>query len=345
MTRKLAAILVVDMVGYSRLMAADEAGTLARLKALRAELIDPEIASNEGRIVKAMGDGLLAVFDSVVSAVEAAAAVQKAMALNQAGVPPERRIALRIGVHLGDIIIDGDDIFGDGVNLAARLEGIATPGGICISEDAWRQVRGKVELHFDDLGEKELKNIPGRHRVYGVNLDPARLTPEAFEALTGERLELPDKPSIAVLPFENMSGDAEQEYFADGIAEDILYYAGRFEQSLTRNRKAMRLSPYFPDWFLVPLGESYRGIGKMEKAREVFEYYAARAPGSLLSQTRLARIHAELGNEARAKAVAETVLSLDPGFSVARFLASAPLKEKAEREKFAAGLLKAGLPE
>jgi len=222
MTRKLAAILVVDMVGYSRLMAADEAGTLARLKALRAELIDPEIASNEGRIVKAMGDGLLAVFDSVVGAVEAAAAVQKAMALREAGVPPERRIAFRIGVHLGDIIIDGDDIFGDGVNLAARLEGIATPGGICISEDAWRQVRGKVELHFDDLGEKELKNIPGRHRVYGVNLDPARLTPEAFEALTGERLELPDKPSIAVLPFENMSGDPEQEFFADGIAEDIL---------------------------------------------------------------------------------------------------------------------------
>ena len=180
MTRKLAAILVADMVGYSRLMAADEVGTLARLKALRAELIDPEIAGHDGRIVKAMGDGLLVVFDSVVGAVTAAAAVQKAMMTREAGVAPERRIAFRVGVHLGDIIIEDDDIYGDGVNLAARLEGIAAEGGICLSEDAWRQVRGKVDLPFDDLGERELKNIPGRHRVYGVNLDPARLTPEAF---------------------------------------------------------------------------------------------------------------------------------------------------------------------
>jgi adenylate cyclase len=222
MARKLAAILVSDMVGYSRLMAADEAGTLARLKALRTELIDPEIAAQGGRIVKAMGDGLLVVFDSIVGAVMAAAAVQKAMAAREAGVAPEQRIAFRVGIHLGDIIIEDDDIFGDGVNMAARLEGIAPEGGICLSEDAWRQVRGKVELNFDNLGERELKNIPGRHRVYGVNLDPARLSPEAFEALTGERLELPDKPSIAVLPFENMSGDAEQEFFADGITEDIL---------------------------------------------------------------------------------------------------------------------------
>ena len=585
MTRKLAAILVADMVGYSRLMAADEAGTLARLKALRAELIDPEIAGLDGRIVKVMGDGMLVVFDSVVGAVEAAAAVQRAMALREAGAPPDRRIAFRIGIHLGDIIIDGDDIYGDGVNLAARLEAIATPGGVCISEDAWRQVRGKVELDFDDLGEKELKNIPGRHRVYGVNLDPARLTPEAFEALTGERLELPDKPSIAVLAFENMSGDAEQEYFADGIAEDILttlskisdmvvmarnstfaykgqavdirqvgrdlgvryvlegsvrkggnrvritaqlidaqsgdhiwaerydrtledifavqdeisreivvalsvklghgeetriwsggsrsfeawectsrgfaahlrftaqgnreaqrlarkaleiepdsaaartllawaliiggrfgflpdreaalaeaevlaaelialdtrnadghalmgnlhatrmrfddaivsgelavelapsiatnhavlaltlYRAGCFQACLMRIRKAIRLSPYFPDWFLVALGEGYRGTGQLEKAREVFEYFAARAPDNLLSQARLACIHAELGNEAQARAVAKTVLSLDPGFSAARFVEIAPLKEKVERDKFAAGLVKAGLPE
>jgi adenylate cyclase len=169
-----------------------------------------------------MGDGLLVVFDSIVGAVMAAAAVQKAMAAREAGVAPEQRIAFRVGIHLGDIIIEDDDIFGDGVNMAARLEGIAPEGGICLSEDAWRQVRGKVELNFDNLGERELKNIPGRHRVYGVNLDPARLSPEAFEALTGERLELPDKPSIAVLPFENMSGDAEQEFFADGITEDIL---------------------------------------------------------------------------------------------------------------------------
>jgi TolB-like protein len=585
MTRKLAAILVSDMVGYSRLMAADEAGTLDRLKALRAELIDPEIAAQDGRIVKLMGDGMLVVFDSVVGAVRAAAAVQKAMAVREAGVPPEQRITFRIGIHLGDIIIEGDDIFGDGVNLAARLEGIAPAGGICLSEDAWRQVRGKVELVFDDLGERELKNLEGKHRVYGVNLDPARLTPEAFEALTGERLELPDKPSLAVLPFENMSGEAEQEFFADGIAEDILttlskvsdlvvmarnstfvykgravdirqvgrdlgvryvlegsvrkggnrvritaqlidtrsgdhvwaerydrtlddifavqdeitreivvalsvklghgeeariwsgrtmsheaweyltrgmnahlrfttegnveaqrlarealqiepdsaparavlawaltvggrygfvpdreaalaeaealavelialdpmnadghalmgnlhatrlrfdeaivsgersielgpsiatnhgvlalslYYTGRFQECLMRSRKAIRLSPYFPDWFLLPLGEGYRGTGQLQKARAVFEHLAARAPGSLMSHTRLARIHADLGNEAQARAAAETVLSLDPGFSIARFLASAPLKDRVERDNFAAGLLKAGLPE
>jgi len=585
MTRKLAAILVSDMVGYTRLMARDEAGTLARLKALRAELIDPEIAARNGRIVKVMGDGMLVVFDSVVGAVEAAEAVQKAMAAREAAVPPDQRIAFRVGIHLGDIIIEDDDIFGDSVNLAARLEGIAPEGGICLSEDAWRQVQGKVSLHFDDLGERELKNIPGRHRVYGVNLDPARLTPEAFEALTGERLELPDKPSLAVLPFENMSGDAEQEYFADGIAEDILttlskisdmvvmarnstfaykgqavdirqvgrdlgvryvlegsvrkggnrvritaqlidaqsgdhiwaerydrtledifavqdeisreivvalsvklghgeetriwsggsrsfeawectsrgfaahlrftaqgnreaqrlarkaleiepdsaaartllawaliiggrfgflpdreaalaeaevlaaelialdtrnadghalmgnlhatrmrfddaivsgelavelapsiatnhavlaltlYRAGCFQACLMRIRKAIRLSPYFPDWFLVALGEGYRGTGQLEKAREVFEYFAARAPDNLLSQARLACIHAELGNEAQARAVAKTVLSLDPGFSAARFVEIAPLKEKVERDKFAAGLVKAGLPE
>jgi len=584
MARRLTAILVADMVGYSRLMAADEAGTLERLRSIRTELVDPAIATHDGRIVKLMGDGMLAVFDSVIGAVSAAAEVQKAIREREAARPPDKRIAFRIGIHLGDIIVEDDDVYGEGVNMAARLEAEAPAGGICLSEDAWRQVKGKVDLTFEDLGERQLKNLKGRYRVYAVDLDPARLSPEAFEALTGERLELPDKPSVAVLPFQNMSGDPEQEFFADGMAEDILttlskirdlvvmarnstfvykdravdirqvgrdlgvryvlegsvrkggnrvritaqlidaqtgdhvwaerydrtiedifevqdeitreivvalsvkltqgeearvwadragnfatweflvralaeqlkftteanresqrlsrrvldtepdnpvanitlgwalsigarygfvedakaaldeadsraarlielypedgdgyalmssvqltrghhddaiasgeravelapsiannhgalaltlYYSGRFEESLARIRKAMRLSPYFPDWFLVPLGEGYRGTGQLEKAREVFEYFAARAPDSLLSQTRLTCVHVELGNLDKARVTAETVQSLAPGFTALGFVAQLPLKLQAEREKFAAGLRAAGLP-
>ncbi len=238
MQRRLAAILAADMVGYSRLMAEDEGGTLARLKALRADLIDPTITGHGGCIVKLMGDGMLVVFDSVVGAVECAAAVQKAMAKGEAGTPAARRMAFRIGINLGDVLIDGDDVYGDGVNVAARLEGLAEPGGICLSEDAYRQVKGKTDLHFQDLGEKELKNIPDKVRVYSVNLDPARLLPEAFEALTGERLELPNKPSIAILPFQNMSGDPEQEFFADGMSEDIITVLSRVSNLVVMARNS-----------------------------------------------------------------------------------------------------------
>ena len=148
--------------------------------------------------MKLTGDGMLVVFDSIVGAVECASAVQKAMATAEAGCPPARKIAFRIGINLGEIILDGEEVYGDGINIAARLEGLAEPGGICLSDDAYRQVKGKTELHFQDLGEKTLRNIPDKVRVYNVNLDPARLSPEAFEALTGERLELPEQPSIAV---------------------------------------------------------------------------------------------------------------------------------------------------
>ncbi len=238
MERRLAAILAADVVGYSRLMAEDEAGTLARLKALRADLIDPTITGHGGRIVKLMGDGMLVVFDSVVAAVECAAAVQRAIAKCEAGTPAARKMAFRIGINLGDVLIDGDDVYGDGVNVAARLEGLAEPGGICLSEDAYRQVKGKTELHFQDLGLKALKNIPDKVRVYGVNLDPARLLPEAFEALTGERLELPNKPSIAILPFQNMSGDPEQEFFADGMSEDIITVLSRVSNLVVMARNS-----------------------------------------------------------------------------------------------------------
>ena len=215
--RRLAAILAADVVGYSRLMEADEAGTLAALKALRKELIDPKIAEHGGRTVKLMGDGALVEFASVVDAVECAVSIQRAIAELSAGNPEDRRFAFRIGINVGDIIIEGEDIHGDGVNVAARLEGIAEPGGITISEDAWRQVQGKVAAKFIDLGPQSLKNIARPMRAYRVDLDAGSLTQPTAPALAS-----PDKPSIAVLAFQNMSGDAEQEYFADGITEDVI---------------------------------------------------------------------------------------------------------------------------
>ena len=224
--RRLAAILSADVAGYSRLMGADEVGTLASLKSHRAELIDPAIAEHRGRIVKLMGDGALVEFPSVVDAVECAVAIQQGMTARNAEVGEDKRIDFRIGVNLGDIIIDGDDIYGDGVNLAARIQEIATPGGVCISGDSYRQVRGKIDAAFDDLGEQAVKNISEPVRVYrwtDAAPDPMPTTPGVEDAPP-----LPDKPSIAVLPFTNMSGDPDQEYFADGISEDIITELSRF---------------------------------------------------------------------------------------------------------------------
>ncbi len=212
--RKLAAILAADVVGYSRLMGEDEVGTLAALKAHSKELIDPKITEHEGRVIKLMGDGMLVEFPSVVEAVQCAVEIQRALTQRNAGVPENRRLEFRIGVNLGDVIIDGDDIYGDGVNVAARLEGLAEPGGICVRRAVRNQVRDKLPVVFEDLGEVEVKNIIRPVRVFRVLLEP----PSAFDAPP----PLPDKPSIAVLPFANMSGDPEQEYFADGIAEDII---------------------------------------------------------------------------------------------------------------------------
>ena len=215
--RRLAAILAADVAGYSRLMEVDEAGTACLLREYRAAA-GPLIAEHEGRIVKTTGDGMLLEFPSVVGAVQCAIALQKLMAERNTGVPSERRLDWRIGVHLGDILIEGDDIIGDGVNLAARLEGIAEPGGICISEDAFRQVRGKIETEFVDGGEQALKNISRPVRVYRAQPAFAPVS----SALAAAALPLPDKPSIAVLPFQNLSGDPEQEYFVDGMVEEII---------------------------------------------------------------------------------------------------------------------------
>jgi len=217
--RRLAAILSADVVGYSRLMGLDEAGTLSRLNALRRELIDPTIAAHAGRIVKLMGDGALVEFASAVDAVTCAIEIQRQLREHDAGGSETNPIQFRIGINVGDIIIDGEDILGDGVNIAARIEGIAEPDGISISEDAWRQVQGKVAANFVDAGEQSLKNIARPVRVYRLDLAPKVATasdvPRPMPAQS-------DKPSIAILAFNNMSGDPEQEYFSDGISEDII---------------------------------------------------------------------------------------------------------------------------
>jgi TolB-like protein/class 3 adenylate cyclase/Tfp pilus assembly protein PilF len=215
-TRRLAAVLAADIAGYSRLMGADEVGTVHALREHR-EAADPLIAEHGGRVVKTTGDGVLIEFGSVVGAVECALGLQRLAAERNAGTPTERRMEWRIGIHIGDVLIEGDDILGDGVNIAARLEGIAEPGGICISDDAFRQVRGKIEAEFVDAGEQSLKNIAQPLRVYRVG-QASTSEPRVAPAV---RLPLPDKPSIAVLPFANMSGDPEQEYFVDGIVEEI----------------------------------------------------------------------------------------------------------------------------
>ena len=220
--RRLAAILAADIVGYSRMMAADESGTLARLKAMRSEILDGEITNHSGRMVKTTGDGFLVEFASVVDAVQCAINVQGAMAARAADVAEAQRMVLRIGVNLGDIIAEDDDIFGDGVNVAARLEGLAPAGGICISRATRDQVRDKLDHTLRDMGEIEVKNIPRPVRVFEVMLEGAMAPREA--TTTGQSIEATasDKPSIVVLPFDNMSGDPEQEYFSDGITEDII---------------------------------------------------------------------------------------------------------------------------
>jgi adenylate cyclase len=221
--RRLAAVLAADVAGYSRLMGADEEGTLGRLKAVRKALVDPTIAKHRGRIVKTTGDGMPVEFASAVDAVRSAVEVQRSMADQNASVPQDKRIEFRIGIHVGDIIFDENDIFGDGVNIAARLEGIAEPGGVCISDDAQRQIRGKVDIAFVDMGPQALKNISEPMRAwrwkFDANLSSAETTKSVAEP--APPLALPDKPSIAVLPFQNMSSDPEQEYFADGMVEDI----------------------------------------------------------------------------------------------------------------------------
>jgi adenylate cyclase len=237
--RRLAAVLAADMVGFSRLMEVDETGTLARLKTHRIELIDPAIAKNRGRIIKTTGDGMLVEFHSIVDAVLCAAEIQRRMARRNADVPPARWMQFRIGINLGDVIIENDDIFGDGVNVAARLEVLAEPGGICVSGAVRDQVGQRLEdIEFEDLGDQSVKNIARPIRVFRVRFEstttttPER-TKDAAVATTSSK-----KPSIAVLPLANMSGDPEQEFFADGLTEDIITELSRFHDLLVISRNS-----------------------------------------------------------------------------------------------------------
>jgi adenylate cyclase len=222
--RRLAAIFAADVAGYSRLMGADEEGTHERLKAHRRELVDPKIGEHSGRIVKTTGDGVLAEFPSVVDAVRCAAELQRAMIDREAGVPEDRRIRFRIGINLGDVIVDGDDIFGDGVNIAARLEALAQPGGTCLSRMVRDQIRDKLPYTFEDLGEQSVKNIARPVRVYTMSAESVASLPPVFPmAEAGKPVTSSTAPrlSIVVLPFANLSNDPEQEYFADGITDDL----------------------------------------------------------------------------------------------------------------------------
>jgi adenylate cyclase len=234
-TRKLAAILVADVVGYSRLAGADEDRILARLRALRSDLIDPTIAVHHGRIVKHTGDGSIIEFRSVVDAVRCAVEVQNAMVERNAGVAAERRIELRVGIHLGDVVEEADgDLMGDGVNIAARLESVAEPGAICLSEDAYRQVKGRLDLPVTDLGPTQLKNIAEPIRIYSLDISqPVRAKPAptpAAEKATPPRL------SIVVLPFANIGGDPEQEHFVDGVTESLTTDLSRLRGSFVIGR-------------------------------------------------------------------------------------------------------------
>jgi adenylate cyclase len=260
--RRLAAIVATDIVGYSRLMEADESGTLAEIGKLREKVLDPLLAEHRGRIVKLVGDGAVMEFGSVVDAVAFAAAAQKGASLDQQQRPPDRRMMFRIGINLGDVVVDGGDLFGDGVNIAARLEALAEPGGICISDTVQRQLTGKTDLVFEDAGERQLKNITRPVRVW-------RWVEAAATVEPAKTLSLPDRPSIAVLPFDNLSGQPEETYFSDGITEDIITGLARFRSLfvIARNSSfAFRGKPIDVAEIGRRLGVSYLLEGSVRRA-------------------------------------------------------------------------------
>ena len=321
--RRLAAIVSADVAGYSRLMGRDESGTLAALKALRQEVVDPAIASHGGRIVKTTGDGLLLEFPSVVNAVRCAVEVQTAMADRTAGIAEDRRIAFRIGINIGDIIVEGDDIFGDGVNVAARLQEIAAPGGICISSRVHEDVRDRLDTAFDDGGTQTLKNIARPVQVWRWQPGTA-VPPKPAPAPTA--LPLPDKPSIAVLPFQNMSGDPEQEYFADGMVEDIITALSRFKSL-----------------FVIARNSSFAYKGKSPDIRQVGRELGVRyvLEGSVRKAGNRLRITAQLIDAAsgahiwadRFEGALEDVFAFQDEVTVKVVAAIAPRVERAEIER------------
>ena len=269
--RRLAAFLAADVVGYSRLMGRDESGTLARLKAHRSELFEPALARNGGRLVKMTGDGALAEFGSAVDALRAAIEFQQAVAEADHDKPEDTQIVFRIGLHLGDLIVDGDDLYGDGVNVAARLEAEPPPGGIVVSRAIREAVQGRLKANLHALGELTLKNIERPIRAFRVEWEEADWQLQAPERLKASQpaepitpaLTLPDKPSIAVLPFENLSGDPEQEYFVDGIAEDVLTTLSKIQDLLVIARNS--------SFVFKGQARDIREIGRMLGARYVLE--------------------------------------------------------------------------
>ncbi len=265
--RRLSAILAADVAGYSRLMGNDEEGTFAALKVCRQEVIDPKSAEHRGRIVNTPGDAALVEFASAVDATRCAIEIQKDMAERNSVIPEDRRIQLRIGINVGDIIVDGDEIYGDGVNIAARLEALAKPGAICISEDAYKQIKGKLAIDVGDMGEHQLKNISQPVRVYSIQFDDA------------PALAIPDKASIAVLPFENLGGDPKEDYFADGVSEDIITEISRFS-----------------DLFVIARNSSFRYKGKAVDVRQVGRELGVRyvLEGSIRRENDRVRITAQL---------------------------------------------------
>ena len=279
--RRLSAILVADVVEYSRLMAANEGATLAALKLHRRELFDPKIGEYHGRIVKLMGDGILAEFSSAVEAVQCAIEIQEGMAERNATVDEDSRLDFRMGVNLGDVIVEGDDIYGDGVNVAARLEGLAEPGGICVSLAARDQVLDKVPIKFADFGEQQVKNLPRPVRVFGVLLEFQSVVESRKEANSIVATQVSDKPSIAILPFTNMSGDPEQEYFSDGIAEDIT-------TGLSKNRS----------FFVISRGTSFKYKGATIDVSKIAQELAVRyvLEGSVRKAGNRVRISAQLSD-------------------------------------------------
>ncbi len=260
MERRLAAILAADVVGYSRLIRSDEEGTLAALKAVRTDVMNPLIAKHGGRVVKLMGDGMLVEFSSVVDAVRAAVGSQQAVAERNGSLPEDKRIEFRVGINMGDVVIEGDDIFGDGVNVAARLEGLAKPGGICVSGNVYEEVRDRTDLSFEDLGEREVKNINRPVRVWQWVADGAAVPADATTTgaktagavKASDAMPLPDKASIAVLPLESMSDSRDYEYLADGMTEDIITLLARI-----------------PSFFVIARNSSFSYKGKQRDIRQV----------------------------------------------------------------------------
>lgn len=319
MDRRLAAIVLADVVGYSRLMEADEAGTVATLKRHRSDILKPVVASHKGRIVKLMGDGVLLEFASAVSAARCAVELQSALAAANAPLPEDGRIVLRIGINLGDVVVEDDDIYGDGVNIAARLEAMAEPGGICISDSLYHQIQGKVDFQFDDLGEQHLKNIAHPIRIYRLRWAGPPAQPRAA-------LSLPDRPSIAVLPFENMSGDPEQDYFADGIVEDIITALSRIRwlfviarnSSFTYKGRAIDIKQVGRE-----LGVRYVLEGSVRKAGD-----RVRITGQLIEAATAAHLWAD-----RFDGQMEDVFDLQDRITASVVVAVAPKLEQVEIER------------